>query len=148
MLSRIVAGRELALAMLCPMRSGEIMNDQSNHLYFTRATKRYERIGDTLVIVTEGATITITLNATAGTPATVKVSKPAARKPATPDARKPATCPPATRTSAGTGRVASAERLAAKAAAAAATPAKVTAGANRKRRTEVLARVAARNTAG
>jgi hypothetical protein len=32
-----------------------------NELYFTKSTKRYARIGDTLRVVTEGATITITL---------------------------------------------------------------------------------------
>jgi|SRR5580765_1065197 len=41
-----------------------------NELYFTRGTKRFARIGDTLRVVTEGATITITLGDLHGQPVT------------------------------------------------------------------------------
>jgi hypothetical protein len=66
-----------------------------NELYFTKGTKRFERIGSTLRVVTEGATIEITLGdataitvtADAGVSVTKRVRKPAARKQA---AAKPA----------------------------------------------------------
>jgi len=62
----------------------------SNEIYFTRNTRRAGRIGDTMVVVTEGARITITLQPN-GQPAKVTVAK---AKPATP-ATAPAT--PATK---------------------------------------------------
>ena len=58
----------------------------SNEIYFTRNTRRAGRIGDTMVVVTEGARITITLQPN-GQPAKVTVAK---AKPATP-ATAPAT---------------------------------------------------------
>ena len=95
----------------------------SNEIYFTRNTKRAARGGDTLVLVTEGARVTITLQPN-GQPAkiTVAKAKPAtapratvpttsATKPATP-ATKPATKPatarrtPATRAPRATARAA------------------------------------------
>ena len=46
----------------------------SNEIYFTRNTRRAGRIGDTMVVVTEGARITITLQPN-GQPAKVTVAK-------------------------------------------------------------------------
>ena len=62
----------------------------ANELYFTRQTKRAQRLGDTLVVVTEGARVTITLQDD-GQPAKVTVAKakPAAQAtPATPAKRQ------------------------------------------------------------
>ena len=60
----------------------------SNEIYFTRNTKRAARGGDTLVLVTEGARVTITLQPN-GQPAKITVAK---AKPATaPRATVPAT---------------------------------------------------------
>ena len=98
----------------------------SNEIYFTRNTRRAGRIGDTMVVVTEGARITITLQPN-GQPAKVTVAK---AKPATP-ATAPAT--PAT-------KPATARRTPA-------TPAKVTPATKRQsnvaRRKEVLTRMRA-----
>ena len=102
----------------------------SNEIYFTRNTRRAGRIGDTMVVVTEGARITITLQPN-GQPAKVTVAK---AKPATP-ATKPAT---ARRTP--TTKPATARRTPA-------TPAKVTPATKRQsnvaRRKEVLTRMRA-----
>jgi hypothetical protein len=96
----------------------------SNEIYFTRNTKRAARGGDTLVLVTEGARVTITLQPN-GQPAKITVAKakpataPRATVPATPatpakvtPATKPATKPatarrtPATRAPRATARAA------------------------------------------
>jgi hypothetical protein len=86
-----------------------------NELYFTTGTRRYERIGNTLVVVTEGARITITLgditrigvsvtdssvvvNKTTRKAAQATENKPAAAKP---QASKPAAAKPAARKPAG-----------------------------------------------
>ena len=72
----------------------------SNEIYFTRNTRRAGRIGDTMVVVTEGARITITLQPN-GQPAKITVAKakpataPRATVPATP--ATPAKVTPATK---------------------------------------------------
>jgi hypothetical protein len=73
-----------------------------NELWFTRGTRRYARIGETMRVVTEGAVIEITLDSggitrvsvthDAGVSVIKRVRKPAAAKPAT---AKPATAKPA-----------------------------------------------------
>ena len=116
----------------------------SNEIYFTRNTRRAGRIGDTMVVVTEGARITITLQPN-GQPAKVTVAKakPAtpATAPATP-ATKPAT---ARRTPATPAKVTPAKVTPAKVTPA--TPAKVTPATKRQsnvaRRKEVLTRMRA-----
>jgi hypothetical protein len=116
----------------------------ANEIYFTRNTKRAQRIGDTLVIVTDGARITVTLQD--GAPADVKVTR--AAKPATaPKAAAPAAAPKVTAPKATSARTTRAPKAAAPKATAAAPKAKTTAAANRARRAEVLPRVAARNRA-
>jgi len=109
----------------------------SNEIYFTRNTRRAGRIGDTMVVVTEGARITITLQPN-GQPAKVTVAK---AKPATP-ATAPATpaTKPATARRTPTTKPATARRTPA-------TPAKVTPATKRQsnvaRRKEVLTRMRA-----
>ena len=70
-----------------------------NDLYFTRKTKRYARIGDTLRVVTEGAEITITLGDFTHVSVVVtepnvvvrkSVRKAATASPVTPQATEPA----------------------------------------------------------
>jgi hypothetical protein len=59
----------------------------ANEIYFTRGTKRAQRLGDTLIVVTEGARVTITLQDD-GQPAKVTVAKATPRATTAP---KPAT---------------------------------------------------------
>jgi hypothetical protein len=47
-----------------------------NELWFTRGTKRFERIGDTLNVVTEGASVQITLGSDGITRVKVVVTAP------------------------------------------------------------------------
>jgi hypothetical protein len=47
-----------------------------NELFFTRGTKRFQRIGDTLRVVTEGATVEITLGSDGITRVKVAVTAP------------------------------------------------------------------------
>ena len=133
----------------------------SNEIYFTRNTRRAGRIGDTMVVVTEGARITITLQPN-GQPAKVTVAKRALASaglivPATPAKVTPATKPatarrtpttkPATarRTPATPAKVTPAKVTPAKVSPA--TPAKVTPATKRQsnvaRRKEVLTRMRA-----
>ena len=70
----------------------------ANEIYFTRGTKRAQRLGDTLIVVTEGARVTITLQPN-GQPAKVTVAKATPRTAtatATAPKATPATAPKAT----------------------------------------------------
>jgi hypothetical protein len=113
----------------------------ANEIYFTRGTKRAQRLGDTLVVVTEGARVTITLQDD-GQPAKVTVAKttPRAAKPAaaaTATAPKTATARPPRPKVAVAAKPAATTRVpnATTTTAPKATPAKATARTTRARKT-------------